>query len=73
VTTQNDVKTEKLPSEISRGTITLFGVSLDVIQLDDGRRILDGQGFERLMRVMANDGLDLKDITPADFGGGAKP
>jgi hypothetical protein len=57
---------EELPREVSRGTITLFGVQIDVIQLDDGRRVLDGAGFERLMNVMANDGLDLKNITPAD-------
>jgi hypothetical protein len=57
--------TSDLPREVSRGTITLFGVSLDVIQLDDGRRILDGEGFERLMCVMADNGLDLKNITPA--------
>jgi hypothetical protein len=59
-----------LPREVSRGTITLFGCKLDVIQLDNGQRILDGEGFEILMRVMASDGLDLKDITPADFGDG---
>jgi hypothetical protein len=62
---------DELPREVSRGTITLFGVQIDVIQLDNGQRILDAEGFERLMRVMANDGLDLKDITPADFGDGS--
>jgi hypothetical protein len=59
----------ELPSEVSRGTITLFGVQIDVIQLDDGRRILDGEGFEQLMRIMADDGLDLKDITPEQSEG----
>jgi hypothetical protein len=61
--------TDELPREVSRGTITLFGCEIDVIQLDDGRRILDGEGFERLMRVMADDGLDLKDVTPAPLPG----
>lgn len=64
-----DVKTE-LPREVSRGTITLFGCQIDVIQLDDGRRILDGDGFRRMIRAMADEGLDLKNITPADFGDG---
>ena len=63
--------TSELPREVSRGTITLFGVQIDVIHLDDGRRVIDGEGFERLMRVMANDGLDLKSVTPADFGDGS--
>jgi hypothetical protein len=55
---------EDLPREISRGTITLFGCQIDVIQLDDGRRILDAEGFEHLMHIMADGGLDLKDVTP---------
>lgn len=60
--------TNDLPREVSRGTITLFGVSIDVIQLDDGRRVIDGEGFERLMRAMADGELDLKDITPSRKG-----
>lgn len=56
---------DDLPREVSRGTVTLFGCQLDVIQLDNGQRIIDAEGFERLMRMMENEGLDLKDITPA--------
>jgi hypothetical protein len=62
---------DNLPREVSRGTITLFGCQLDVIQLDNGQRILDAEGFENLLRVMAAEGLDLKNITPADFGDGS--
>lgn len=62
---------DDLPHEISRATITLFGCQLDVIQLDNGQRLLDGEGFERLMRVMADEGLDLKNTTPVDFGDGS--
>ena len=61
----------ELPCEVSRGTMTLLGVNIDVIQLDNGQRILDADGFERLMRAMADEGLDLKNITPADFGDGS--
>lgn len=60
---------DELPREVSRGTITLFGCEIDVIHLDNGQRLLDAEGFERLMRMMANGGLDLKDVTPADLEG----
>jgi hypothetical protein len=62
---------DDLPREISRATMTLFGVELDVIQLDNGQRIIDGEGFERLMRAMADEGLELKNVTPANFGDGS--
>ena len=61
----------ELPCEVSRRTMTLLGVNIDVIQLDNGQRILDADGFKRLMRAMADEGLDLKNITPADFGDGS--
>lgn len=57
--------TDELPREVSRGTVTMFGCEIQVIQLDDGRRILDADDVHRFFAMLESGGLDLKDVTPA--------
>jgi hypothetical protein len=54
-----------LPREVSRGTVTMMGCEIEVIQLDNGQRIISAGSFERFLAMLENGGLDLKDVTPA--------
>lgn len=49
---------EKLPVAIAQNTLTIMGVELTVVNLDNGQRLIVGDGIERLFAAMA-DGTPL--------------
>jgi hypothetical protein len=51
-----DVTQEDLPTAVWEGTFTLLGVELHCAVLDDGRRVIDGDDFERFVVAMSEDG-----------------
>lgn len=55
---------EELPKAIKEGRLNIDGMTLEVIVLDDGRRIIEQQSFINFMDAMANGTLTL---TEADL------
>ena len=51
--TQNE---DPLPSEVSRGVIDIGGIEVEVVHLDDGRRIITAESMERFMAFF--DGVE---------------
>ena len=51
-----------VPKSIAENRLTIMGVDLVVHVLDNGQRIIEGDGMERLFAAMA-DGVE---ITPDD-------
>lgn len=45
--------TDKLPQQIGGGQIEFMGVPVEVVILDDGRRLIAGDGMERILLAMA--------------------
>ena len=46
--------TEELPKAIAESTLTIMGVELTVVMLDNGQRLIEGDGIERLFDAMAS-------------------
>jgi hypothetical protein len=44
---------EDLPMDVSEGTMEAFGITLRTFVLDDGRRIIDGEDFHKLLAVLS--------------------
>jgi hypothetical protein len=42
------------PTSIAQNTLTIMGVELTVHVLDNGQRIIEGDGVERLLGAMAS-------------------
>lgn len=49
-----------LPRAISEGTLTIGGMSLRVINLDNGQRVIDADDAEAFFAAL-HDGMDLSD------------
>lgn len=43
---------EELPVEVYRGTLTVMGVELEVVHLDNGQRLFVGDGYFRLLEKL---------------------
>jgi hypothetical protein len=52
------VQVSDLPKQIAESTLTIMGVELTVAVLDNGQRLIVGDGLERLFEAMA-DGAPL--------------
>ena len=44
----------KLPKAISESTLTIMGVDIEVVVLDNGQRLFVGDGMARLFEAMAS-------------------
>ena len=55
---------DDIPKQVSSGFFTIMGCEIEVVHLDDGRRLITAESMERFVRMLENDGLDLKNITP---------
>jgi len=53
--------TEQLPKAISEARITIFGVELIVVQLDDGRRVIEGESLSRFFDALGSDAINFTD------------
>lgn len=47
--------TDELPKEISRGIVQIGPVSVEVVQLDDGRRLITAEGLAKVLAWMGHD------------------
>lgn len=45
--------TDGIPVSIHQSTLTIAGVEIVVHQLDDGRRVIEGDGVARVLEAMA--------------------
>lgn len=50
---------DDLPKSIARDTLNVMGVTLVVHVLDDGRRIIEGDGLQNLFAAMSNSTMTM--------------
>ena len=43
---------ETLPKEVRRGKITIGGIELEVVNLDNGQRVVTVESFKEFLRVL---------------------
>jgi hypothetical protein len=53
-----------LPKEISRGIVRFGNLEIEVIQLDNGQRLISAESMADFMEFIAGEGLQMKNITP---------
>lgn len=54
---------DEIPREVSRGTIDIGGCVIEVVQLDNGQRIITAESMERFIAFLAGE-APMKNVTP---------
>jgi hypothetical protein len=63
---------DELPKEIGRGMVQIGPIEIEVIQLDNGQRLITPEGLAAFLQWLSGDNGPLVEALGADAAGGPK-